>query len=107
MTNDNDSDEETDMLQTELEAFSGMGELLQPLPADIRERVLDWANKKFMPEVTSARMPSAIPRTPTAGTLSAGAPNEMPSTLGELFAAADPQSEGEKALVAAFWIQER
>ena len=100
-----DSQGDDDMLELELEAITTVGKTLQPLPAEVRERVLNWANTRYHAEASALpqrQQPSKMQPPTTAGTSDTV---EMPNTLAELFAAADPQTEGEKALIAGYWIQ--
>jgi hypothetical protein len=89
-------------MQDEPEIMSKIAKLLEPLDTAGRSRVLGW--------IVSAMNIRALPR--MGGGSQASATNEPGSvgdsqfpTFAELFHAAAPSSEKEKALVAACWVQ--
>lgn len=88
-------------MQNELEAMAKIAALLEPLEAAARSRVLGWV-------VSALDIGDA-----TRSQNSLGAkhqafvdPQQRFATFAELFHAAGPESEKEKALVAAYWIQQ-
>lgn len=87
-------------MQIELEAMSKIAALLEPLDEAARSRVLGWAAAAF--NVSGLSRPAAL--------LPPQHPHNMQSqryaTFAELFHAARPEAEKEKALVAAYWIQQ-
>lgn len=85
----------------EIDAMTVVANALDNLDSDARTRVLRWAVSRFGQVQT---------RTAVAGY----APNELDAssqlsdgceTFAELFAAANPTTEREKALVAGYWTQ--
>jgi DNA-binding PadR family transcriptional regulator len=91
-------------MQKELEIMSQVASLLEPLDAAARARVLGWA--------ISALDVQGMAK--TGGGLAGGRSGQFVSsdaqgafsTFAELFHAAGPTSEKEKALVAAYWVQQ-
>jgi hypothetical protein len=85
----------------EVEAMRKVAEALAGLGAPEVKRVLRWANDKYghvaPPPEKAAREPSAEQPSsrPNPGT-----------ELGELFSSASPQTEADRALVVAYWMQE-
>ena len=90
-------------MQDELEVMGKVAKLLEPLEAAARSRVLGWVISALDVRGTSgiAAGLGAANRRAGLGD-SSGA---MFSTFADLFHAASPQTEKEKALVAAYWIQ--
>jgi hypothetical protein len=73
-----------------------IAEALEPLDEQARERVLDWARKKF----------NVLPATPSPlESPPEGSQPEEYEGFVDLFDAADPKTEPERALVAAHWEQ--
>ena len=87
-------------MQNELDAMAKIAALLEPLDEAARSRVLGWVSAAL----NIARLPQS--NTPGARVeyFSEGPPKY--SNFAELFHAAGPDSEKEKALVAAYWIQQ-
>jgi ATP-dependent exoDNAse (exonuclease V) alpha subunit len=89
----------------ELEVMGTVAEALARIGDDAaRGRVLDWAYSRFNVTSKGSSVASA------SGTLrhqnaTSSLNLQDHASLGDLFAAADPSSETERALVAAFWIQ--
>ena len=105
------------MSDPEIEAISTIVKALDGLDEEQKQRALDYANGRygtFAPQEnrSTASVPEALPGT---GTDSEGNGLDHPLTLeeipksykhfGELFATANPTSNSEKALVAAYWVQ--
>lgn len=85
------------MRDTELDAMKQIAELLEPLTPEARARVLAWVMDSLAIGVGSkAAKRSSLP---------AAEHVENFSNFAELFHAADPKAEKEKALIAAYWIQ--
>lgn len=82
----------------ELEAMKGIADLLRVLKPDVAVRVVEWAWTR-LGRGHDLRAP---PQPPSAVRLERLAPY---SAFGDLFAAAQPSSGPERALVAAYWIQ--
>lgn len=84
----------------EITAMKSIADALSPLDEQSRARVLRWANDRFRSEGTtsqvfrdeieSAEVPSARTKF---------------SDLAELYAAASPSTEADKALVVGYWYQ--
>lgn len=93
------------MPNPELEAMAKMAELVEPLDPSARTRAILWLIQSYGIEIP--RYPLSGPKsvgaheTPTA--MRAGSP--MFDSLADLFHAAGPKTDREKALVAAYWIQ--
>jgi hypothetical protein len=92
-------------MQRELEVMSQIAELLEPLDAAARLRVLGWAIGAF--DVQGLRQAGGGTLRDMSGGQRSSVLGEVPfSTFAELFHAAVPRSEKEKALVAAYWVQQ-
>lgn len=92
----------------ELEAMSAVSGALAPLDPEVQGRVLRWAAERFgvpMPNLT--RNGSGGAQDVIDEFTEEEVAKEAPTFehFGELFAAADPKSNEDKALVAAYWIQ--
>ena len=86
------------MRDVELDAMKQISDLLEPLAPEARARVLAW--------VTSSLSIGHVPSTKSiAHPMSAGQTSNFGS-FADLFHAADPKTEKERALVAAYWIQQ-
>jgi hypothetical protein len=87
------------MPDDELDAMAALVRIFEPMEQDVRQRTWNWAGHKFGMlkggETTVARQH-------TGG---AGDGDKSFATLAELFDAVNPQSEKEKALAAAYWLQ--
>jgi hypothetical protein len=81
----------------EIEAMSQVAAALSPLDDQARNRVLQWAASRF-------RSKSAAPQGSSFQTVHS---TDTPifETFAELFEAAQPSTEREKALVAGYWVQ--
>lgn len=95
-------------LDPELDAMQTLLAALAELDDDARARVLGWVASRY--EINLAAKPT---RQPIATEEQAAAEVQAPPALtgfqniGALFAAAEPKTNGEKALVAGFWLQTR
>lgn len=88
----------------EIEAMRKVATALETLEATSRDRVLDWALKFYRGKAaTIAAGVTAIPRTDLASTRNSELA-ELPNDIATLFASANPGTEPEKALVAAYWL---
>lgn len=88
------------VMQNELDAMAKIAALLEPLEPAARSRVLGW--------VVAALNVGDVPKarsSPSANQERADDSDQRFATFAELFHAAGPNSEKEKALVAAYWIQ--
>lgn len=80
----------TTISDPELAAMAAVADTLGPLEEDSRRRVLRWATERFGVRSVIAKpgdTPAAFEDFPT------------------LFSQADPRTEADKALVAAYWLQ--
>lgn len=92
----------------ELDAMRQVAEALDPLKEDARARIMSWASAKY-----GGRAPSLNPRIhgrPSSGADSSPSGSidttfEKYESLAELFDAADPEIESERALVVGLWMQ--
>lgn len=89
------------MPKAELEAMAKMAEILEPLDPPARTRAMSWLIQSLdidlnVKERSPLKSPGAkaSPSSPLAY-----------ETLADLFHAANPKTDREKALVAAYWIQ--
>jgi hypothetical protein len=82
----------------ELLAMTAIARALEPLDGTARGRALGWAAAKF--GILASTTPSRAEQ-PMASQKN----TQEFADLAELFAAADAQTEKEKALVAAYWFQ--
>jgi hypothetical protein len=87
-------------MQNELDAMAKIAALLEPLEAAARSRVLGWVVAAL--DVGDV---ARISNSPKARHETSDASSQRFGTFAELFHAAGPESEKEKALVAAYWIQ--
>ena len=78
---------------------------LEPLEADACGRVLRWAFERF-----GSALPASSARGTASGSARAGAQTvstgDAPQDAGDFYTQADPQTEPERALVVAHWVQE-
>lgn len=99
-------------LDPELGAMQSLLTALEPLDDEARARVLAWVAGRYEISLTP---PKGIPHGgSSAGEQEAAVADIEPppslaafGTLAELFAAATPKTNGEKALVAGYWLQTR
>lgn len=87
----------------EIAAMSLVASALKDLQPDEQTRVLDWAVKKFGVAIgsTGARTAGAV----QGGTAARVAEDGTFTEFAELFAAASPKTDINKALVAGYWAQ--
>ena len=84
----------------EIEAMKKIRAALEPLDDSARQRALQWAASRYRTSASSAtttRIPDVVADAPMG--------NSQFATFAELFDAAQPTTEKEKALVCAYWIQ--
>ena len=90
-------------MQDELEAMNKIVRLLEPLDVAARARVLAWVVGVLDVQVSLRSTALALP---DQGALKTSADGHLTfATFAELFHAAEPRMEKEKALLAAYWIQ--
>lgn len=86
----------------ELDAMKKIAEALEPLDEGARTRALQWAISRYRSNKTVSREDAiSILTEPSATSSSAGGF----TNFAELFDAANPITERDKALVAAYWMQ--
>jgi len=88
----------------EIDAMKKIAIALEPLDDAARFRALQWAMSRYRGTKSIEGVALTMPRmSATSGDSQAGiAPF---GTFAELFHATSPSTEGEKALVAAYWVQ--
>lgn len=87
----------------EVDAMRQVSAALEPLAPDQQGRVLRWAAERFALPLAPAgdgRQGTHQERTVNGGG------GEQPQDPGEFYAQATPESEPERALVIAYWVQE-
>lgn len=90
-------------VESELAAMTQIAKALGPLDPIARKRVMAWVRAKF--EGGPGSGPSTRDDGPGEGDASGDV--EMPGTIAELTAAADPQTDVDRALVGGYWVQEK
>lgn len=93
----------------ELTAMKAVAEALSKLDESGVRRVLRWANDAFSPK-TLGSMDASRAETPAAQangvpTATAGELRPKFDTLADLYAAADPKQDSDKALIVGYWVQ--
>lgn len=93
----------TEDLDSEIAAMSAISNALTDMDPDAQGRVLRWAGERFGVTIDAGKKQSGgrdevvedevVDESPAFG------------SFAELFAAADPKSNEEKALIAAYWVQ--
>jgi hypothetical protein len=91
-----------DSVNLEIEAMSAISNALAALSDDAKSRVLRWAVDRYQVSVGVIRVAASTEVGTPAPTTSA---DNQGTDLAELFAAADPQSDADKALIGAYWTQ--
>lgn len=87
----------------EINAMKQVAAALGPLDENARTRVLHWAVSRF--NVNSPMVPSISKAQAGGGDVSAATGPRQFETFAELFEAASPSTERERALVASYWVQ--
>lgn len=86
----------------EIDAMKQIAMVLEPLEQPARQRILHWANSRFGQSPTQhSQSISAFP----TSLESADNRTQPYETFADLFEAAHPATDREKALVASYWIQ--
>lgn len=103
-------DDQRQKALNELDSMKAIAEALSPLEEGAIRRVLKWAHDVFvgkgaLPADESGKA-SADGVAPSSGDPERVVENGMRfDTLAEFFAAADPQQDTDRAMVAAYWLQ--
>jgi len=92
------------MVDSEIEAMSAVAVALRDLGADERSRVLRWAAERFAVELSDSTLRSKN-QISSLSDDDVVADSPAFEHFAELFAAAQPKTNEDKALVAAYWIQ--
>jgi hypothetical protein len=90
-------------MQKELEIMSQVAQLLEQLDGPARSRVIGWTIGALDIQVAPRSGTSSASH--KASLLASPVEETAYSNFAELFHAAQPKSEKEKALVAAYWVQ--
>jgi hypothetical protein len=91
-------------MQKELEIMSQIAKLLEQLDAPARSRVIGWTISALDVQVPKPGSGGAAAN--RSGQPTVPSEEVSSSTFAEVFHAAGPRSEKEKALVAAYWVQQ-
>lgn len=86
-------------LSPELKAMAEIEAALKDLPVDERSRVMQWAVARFS-VAPAGRTGVTNPAAPAAGSS-----NDEYGSLAELYDAASPATDANRALVVAYWFQ--
>lgn len=89
--------------KAELKAMHDVAEAIAGLDAAVTERVLRWAAESHGVGMSPAPRPRGAPQSSGVGNDN-GTPPQFAS-FGELYAAASPNSDVDRTLVAAYWRQ--
>ena len=94
----------------ELDAMRAVAAALSPLDGGAIGRVLRWAAEAFGGNPIAAAPLSAAPRTAQEGRSAEGlstgnVPTASFSSIADLYAAAQPKGDADKALVVGYWMQ--
>ncbi len=90
----------------QLEAMKKIADALASPNAEARNHVLDWASKNFgLPGGNRKIAASQTEFQPPDQTKPPGESAKRFNSIAEFYAAANPQSEPEKAAVASYWFQ--
>jgi hypothetical protein len=101
-------------IDPEAAAIQQLTDCLAPLDEEARSRVLDWATRRYGSAIAAAAVSSKVTETITAhrpvhvgnSHASAAPPSESAyEHFADLYDAAGPQTDAEKALVGGYWLQ--
>jgi len=95
------------MADPEIEAMSVVSDALAGLDEEAQGRVLRWATERFNVAIASTAQDPPLQELNATSEVDDQVFDEPISFehFGELFAAANPKSNEDKALVAAYWVQ--
>lgn len=91
------------MPHLELDVMAKMATLLEPLDQQARGRAMLWLIQSLeieLPQIQASKL-----RMNSAASAPSNSASSSYETLADLFHAASPRTDREKALVAAYWIQ--
>lgn len=89
----------------EVQAISILSQTLSPLDPETQRRVLEWANSRF--GLPSRRTPSPAQMSVSeASNIRAESSGTSFNAFVDLFDAVNPRTDLEKALTAAYWVQQ-
>jgi hypothetical protein len=89
----------------EIDAMGTVATALKGLQPEEQARVLDWASKKFGVVLAAASRRSGGVSSGAASTDETSGDDSEYAEFAELFAAANPTTDVQKALVAGYWVQ--
>lgn len=89
------------MLDSELDAMQKLFEVLKPLDEAARARVLAWVSDKLQIEAVKAQVQSHVGG---PGMTGSGTQRDF-GTFADLFNAATPTTNADRAMVAGYWLQ--
>jgi hypothetical protein len=91
----------------EITAMQEVAEAVNNLDEDARGRVLRWAVERYNVPVGSPKPAARVAANASSAVSNGNGTGELPqfSDIAELYAAASPESEVDKALVAGYWFQ--
>lgn len=99
-------------VENELRSMGDIAKALDPLSRDTGavDRVLTWVNQRYGRILPGRSTSARREQTELNGDQQSAAPGKTESvsqysSLADLFAAADPSTEADKALVVAYWLQ--
>ncbi len=98
-------------MDPEIEAMAAVSAALEGLDDGARARVLRWAGERYHVRIVGASTTPFGETTTSAEAVAEVTDDEIAAEApsfehcAELFAAADPKSNEDKALVAAYWLQ--
>ena len=96
----------TDQAGDEFSAIKNIHAELHPLSPDARARVVKYLVDLFEVEISGGVSGKSNPEKPIAAKEAPDAADQAGfDTFAELFDAADPQTNSDKALVAGYWLQ--
>lgn len=92
----------------ELAAMKAVAEALSKLDDSAVRRVLRWANDAFSPKTLNSidsKTEALGVQTNGVPTATAGELRPKFDTLADVYSAADPQQDSDKALIVGYWVQ--
>jgi len=100
-----DATNEGNDAMAELTAMTEVAKALHGLHAESIRRILQWATDRFGPSERISPAKAAPRQTEPTPEKEAPPPTELYNEIADLYAAAKPKGDAEKALVVAYWVQ--
>ncbi len=100
---------DTQDVSKELSAMQSISEVFTPLSDEARQRIISWTISFFGINFLGEKMGRGISDETIMGASLEEEPKSMPQDFqyfAELFNRADPKTQEEKVLCAAYWVQE-